>query len=461
MTIEDETQRDLAPGEARCPGPGVQDFYALDHNPPPPGLMAEHYVYAGSEPLAPERYTSLEFHEREIEKVWRKVWQVACREEDVARVGDTSVYDIGDDSILVVRAEDGRLRAFWNSCLHRGTALRTEPGNVAELRCPFHGFCWSLEGRSTEIVCEWDFPHIEPDEFNLPEVRLDTWGGFVFICMSDDAPSLVDFLGPLPKYFDPFPLEHRHTVAHVVKVMPANWKVALEAFLESFHVIRTHPQVLSYVGDANSQYDNFGSAFNFNRMISLKAIPSPHVAAFTSPEDTLQTARETYGWEGEIVLAEGVTVRQELARAAREELADRTGLDLSNSADSDILDTLQYYLFPNFVPWAGVGLPLIYRFLPNGHDPDSSLMEVWVLQAHEPGSDFPAPAPLRRLSLDEDWTKAPELGGLGPVFNQDSFNMPRVQKGLKTMRGKGVMLANYQESRIRHLHGLLDKYLES
>jgi 8-oxo-dGTP pyrophosphatase MutT (NUDIX family) len=196
-------------------------------------------------------------------------------------------------------------------------------------------------------------------------------------------------------------------------------------------------------------------------MISLKAIPSPHVAEFTSPEDTLQAARETYGWEGDIVLAEGVTVREELARAARAELSERTGVDLSNAADSDILDTLQYYLFPNFVPWAGIGLPLVYRFLPNGHDPDSSLMEVWVLQAHEPGSDFPPPAPLRHLTREEDWTKAPELGGLAPVFNQDSFNMPRVQKGLKTMRGKGVMLANYQESRIRHLHGLLDKYLES
>ena len=86
---------------------------------------------------------------------------MACREEEIPQVGDTLVYDIVDASLLIVRTAPDEIRAFHNSCLHRGTQLRAGPGHVAELRCPFHGFTWNLDGSFREMPCSWDFPHVE------------------------------------------------------------------------------------------------------------------------------------------------------------------------------------------------------------------------------------------------------------------------------------------------------------
>ena len=92
-------------------------------------------------------------------------------------------------------------------------------------------------------------------EWSLPEVRVGTWGGFVFINMDPDAEPLESFLGDLPEHFAKWPLEQRYKAVHVAKVFPTNWKVVQEAFMEAFHVVATHPQLLAGIGDANSQYD--------------------------------------------------------------------------------------------------------------------------------------------------------------------------------------------------------------
>ena len=111
------------------------------------------------------------------------------------------------------------------------------------------------------------------------------------------------------------------------------------------------------------------------------------------------------------------------------------------------------------MPWAGVGAPTCYRFRPNGDDPDSSVMDV-VLLSPVPEGERPPAAKVRFLRDDEKWTDAPELGGLGAIFEQDTSNLARIQRGLKASV-KGVTLAEYQESRIRHFHAVLDRYLRA
>ena len=96
---------------------------------------------------------------------------MACREEDIPDVGDTTVYSIAHLSILIVRSAPDSIKAFYNACLHRGRLLREEDGHASELRCPFHGYCWNLDGSLKQIPAEWDFPHVDPDDFHLPEVR--------------------------------------------------------------------------------------------------------------------------------------------------------------------------------------------------------------------------------------------------------------------------------------------------
>ena len=161
------------------------------------------------------RYTSREFHELEKAKLWPRVWQMVCREEHIPHAGDFYVYEIVDKSLLVVRQADASIKAFYNSCLHRGRQLATGSGHATQLRCPFHGFTWHLDGQLKEIPCRWDFPDVKDHDCALPEVHVGTWGGWVFINMSAQPEPLAKYLGPLPSHFANWGLDHSYLGAHV------------------------------------------------------------------------------------------------------------------------------------------------------------------------------------------------------------------------------------------------------
>jgi hypothetical protein len=125
-----------------------------------------------------------------------------------------------------------------------------------------------------------------------------------------------------------------------------------------------------------------------------------------------------------------------------------------------MLDAVEYFAFPNFFPWGGYLQNLVYRFRPLPGEPEKSLMEVIRLQPIPADGEVPPPAELHLLASDEPWTEAEELGGLGPIFEQDWSNIPFVQRGLRASKKRGVTLGNYQEARIRHFHRTLDHYLQ-
>ena len=143
---------------ARDPSYSFQELLDRESVPVPDALRDSTETYLGSEDLDISRWTSREFFDREVEKVWRKTWQMACRESQVREAGDYFVYDIVNDSILITRSESGELRAYYNSCLHRGRVLKRGAGNSSEFRCPFHGWTWNLDGEFQGAPCQWDFP---------------------------------------------------------------------------------------------------------------------------------------------------------------------------------------------------------------------------------------------------------------------------------------------------------------
>ena len=459
-----DTMPEVQPGAARSDGPTVQSLLAADTRAVPTPLLDENYEFLGSADIDKERYLSHDFHRREVEKVWKKVWQFACREEDIPEAGDYVVYDVADISLIVVRTDTGEIKAFHNACLHRGTRLCDDVGHATQLRCPFHGFTWNLRGALTDVPCRWDFPHIDDAEFALPEAQTGVWAGFVFVNPDADAPSLADYLGDLDKHLAPFALQDRFKAVHVAKVIDCNWKVGMEAFLESYHVISTHPQLLEYLGDCNTQYDVYPRTDGlpgFNRMITAQATSSPHLEPL-EPQDVLEAMLRDFYPEGvgAFEVPEGQSARPIVAEAMRTKLAATSGADVSTISDSEILDAIQYFVFPNLVPWAGVGAPLTYRFRPYGNDPDRCIFDIMLLVPLPPGVPKPKGAPVHWLGPDEDYNAAPELGGLSAVFNQDLSNLPQVQRGLKSMTKPGVTLANYQEIRIRQFHRDLDACLD-
>jgi phenylpropionate dioxygenase-like ring-hydroxylating dioxygenase large terminal subunit len=434
----------------------------LDRETRPVPAALRHVGSADPGPAAVPRahYTSREVHELELERVWRRVWQMACREEQVAEVGDSVVYDIAGASVVVVRSAPGVVRAFVNSCLHRGTQLRTQPGRITQLRCPFHGFTWNLDGTFAGMPCAWDFTHVDAPEFCLPQAQVGTWGGFVFVNLDRDAAPLEDYLEILPEHFASWDLGDRYVSAHVVRALPCNWKVALEAFIESYHTVAVHPQLLTTSGDTQTEYDVYPGVRHVNRMITPVGIASEHVDEPVAEQDILDAMFLTKD-DPDAAVPEGTTARQVLAARTRRQLAERTGRDFSDITDCEALDAIEYFVFPNFVPWAGYTTPLVYRFRPDGDDHRRSVMDVMLLEPRPASAARPEAAPTRHLAPDERWADAAELGYLGRILDQDTATLARVQRGLEANAAVPVTLARYQESRIRHFHRTLVEYLGS
>jgi nitrite reductase/ring-hydroxylating ferredoxin subunit len=440
-------------------GRSVPDYFARDLSSPPESLTASQPGFFGTQDLSKDRYLSPEWHRREMDLMWPKVWQVACHEQEIAKVGDHYVYEIGELSFLVVRTDETEIKAYYNSCLHRGTRLKDCAGNSASIRCPFHGWTWRLDGALERIPADWDFPQVEKSRFALREVRVDRWGGFVFLCQDAEGPSLPEWLGPLPEHFARMPYDKRQVVAHVRRVLPANWKTAQEAFVESYHVSMTHPQNAANTNDLDTQYDVLSD--NVNRMITLVGVPGPTYGYALTEQEILDSLAESG-----LVMPDGTPFQVGAAPSARVVLTEITkqmwahqaGLDPAELTAYDLIDGVEYSVFPNFSPWAGLGVPFAYTFTPYRDDPDRCIWDIWVLWPRPEGSPAQPAPPIKVVNDPERFADVPELSWIGHLLDQDMVNMARIQQGLKSLP-KGVTMSAYQESRIRHHHHRLESYL--
>ncbi len=443
------------------PGPSVQEVLARDVNLAPAVMLNESPATGlGEGDVDIERYFSKAWHDQEVEKVWRKTWQPACRIEEIPNVGDHVIYEIVHDSLIVVRSSPTEVRAYVNSCLHRGTQLRTSGGSVKQFKCPFHGWTWNLDGKLTALPGAWDFPQVDHVKACLPEAKVGLWGGFVFINFDPACEPLQTYLEILPEHFEAFALEDRYKAAHVAKIMPCNWKLAMEAFIESYHVPQAHPQVLGYYGDENTQYDVWPGVHHVNRMIAVQGVASPSQADLHHDVTIKHIRRDVPFYGGAPIEAtSSQDARAKLAQRAREKITKASGRDMSALSDSESLDLIEYLLFPNMVPWGGQALPITYRFRPLGDDPERSIMEIMFLFSKREDGSHPDPASITWLGEDEPWSNAPELGSAAVVADQDTENLKRIQRGLRASKKPGVTLGRYQESRIRHYHHTLDAYM--
>lgn len=459
--MDRDSVQKVLPGSPRCPGPGWDELVAAEKRPVPQFLKEHSYAYMGSEPLAAARYTSRQFFDAEISKMWPNVWQFAARDEEMPEPGDVVVYENAGRSYLLARQNDGSVRAFHNVCLHRGRKLRLESGYAKEFRCPFHGFTWNTDGTLKEIPCRWDFGHLTDERMKLPEARTERWGGYIFLRESDTGLSLEEYLAPLPEHFKRWRHEDCTTTIWIAKVVPANWKAVSEAFMEAWHSLVTHPQILPFTGDANTLYNVYGD--NVNLALTPFAVLSPHIDPNGKEQQWIVDEFLKYngragGKDLDVKVPKGMTAREAMAATNRDRYTKLSGRDHSHAIDAELLDAFVYNVFPNFAPWGGFMPNIVYRWRP-WPDQDSTLMEVRILTRVPPETKIPRSVPMRMLSNDESWASATELGTLGSVFDQDMGNLPYVQQGLKASKTGEVNLGDYQEIRIRHFHRTLDKYL--
>ena len=445
--------------QLRCPGPGVAELLAAETRPVPPGVLEDSWRDLGTAAIAADRYTSRAFFEAEKSRMWPKIWQMAARDDELPHPGDLVVYENVGRSYVVIRQDDGSVRAFHNVCLHRGRKLRTDSGAATELECPFHGFTWNLNGSLKRVPCAWDFAHLASRDMHLPELRVGHFAGFIFVTENPAAPPLEDYLDPLPRIFARWRLDECFTGVWVGKVIKANWKVCAEAFMEAWHSVATHPQILAFTGDANTRYSLWGD--HANLALTPFGVLSPHLEGKGLGENAILEAMGLGGGRNAgvgVTLAEGQSARHALAAANRAKHLDDLGYDSSDVTDSELLDAYTYNVFPNLSPWGGFGPNIVYRWRP-WPDENATLMEVRLLVRPPKGVPRPRAVEMTLLADDEPWSSFTGYGGLGAIFDQDMANLPYVQDGLHASPNNRVELSNYQESRIRQFHQTLDKYL--
>ena len=450
----------LKPGEAREQGPSLRDELLRDPTPPPAPLLEESYEFLGDEDISFENYTSPDFAQAEYEKLWSKVWQWACHVDHIPQPGDYFVYDIGDLSALIVRTENREIKAYFNSCMHRGTQLK-QPGTCGfskELRCPFHGWTWSLEGQLVDLPQAWDFPHVTADSHQLPEMPVDIWEGFVFINFDQEAEPLNEYLGVLPRHWEDWGLSQRYIETHIRKHLPCNWKAAAEAFIEAYHVRETH--ATGQLGDeVTTQYDVFGE--NVSRFIHTRGLNSPLRSNPRTEDELLERISGRTLGEGDLTLPPGVRARDYYANHVQETMGERYGHDFSHLSESITLDSIEYYLFPNAFFFPGLSLPMVYRFRPDPTSPDFSYFDLLFMRPRPPEGEAPPPPEVIELGIDESYSTAEGVGPLGRVYDQDTANLAAQTRGFKSSFKNGQTLGNYQEIRVRHLQQRVKTYLEA
>jgi nitrite reductase/ring-hydroxylating ferredoxin subunit len=430
-------------------------------------LELDSLLVRDDEVLPRARYTSPDFAALEFERLWGRVWQVACREEEVSDVGDFCEYLIGDQSILVVRSGTDAVRSYHNSCLHRGTRLAEGSGHFDEgsIRCRYHAWRYDLGGRLVEVVDSQEFAPM-PELVCLGAVHSELWGGFVWVNLDPSPPPLLEHLGPLPELLGPYHLDRMRLRTYLSTVLPANWKAVVDAFNEGYHVQGTHPQLLPWTDDVNLEYEPLGIHSHYGRLPNARRTlrPSPRLGLAEGEYDEgeiLASFVEGLGglfYDDERALvekvrstpSEGESLLSRYQRGRRELLSVR-GVPVDDFADDQLTSADDVYFFPNMVGPIYPGNAILFRVRPNGLDPDSAIKDTWFLEWPIEGDVHKRAK--RRFYPDwreRDW---------GLITNQDYANMEHVQIGLKSRGAPGLRLNRRQETNVLHMHRTIDSYL--
>jgi nitrite reductase/ring-hydroxylating ferredoxin subunit len=396
------------------------------------------------------------------------VWQLACREEELPRVGDYLEYKIGRQSVLIVRSSETDFQAFYNVCPHRGSELRCGVGNTREIRCRYHSWRWNLDGTIKEVPDIEDFSEdlTTPECLNLRQVRLATWAGFIFISLDPQAAPLSEFLDPIPQFLDNYEIGEMRFAFYATIRTPTNWKTALDAFNEVYHSYGVHPQVLSFFDPAREKYEQYGVHSRMGMEFEDWGEPSPRLGIKPDPIVSLQDMLATFTAVGCVTPEDVSAVAKLHASGLREDMSPGSftvqmlrenaairNVDVSKLDDPDLLLNWDWNLFPNLMIAPMSEACFVWRFRPDGDDPDSCLYDMWVLRKFPPHEPSP---PIVRLFFERpaDMPRSKE----NLAILQDLANLSNVQRGLHS-NGVTHLKCGRSEANIRHFHRVLDRYL--
>jgi choline monooxygenase len=402
------------------------------------------------------RYISPEFAAIEHAKVWPKAWIIACSVDHVSEPGDFFEFRLAGASVLIVRGQDGALRAFQNACRHRGNMLCTGSGSdLSELRCPYHRWTWDLAGRLREVPSRKGFGLLQNDDYPLLSVQVDTWGPFVFVNLDMGAEPLTDYLEGVPADISWLDLTTFRCTFTTITPIKANWKVVSEGFSETYHIQGIHRELLGCLDDINS-----GQKVWTRHGVSYQpyGVPSPRLGRNVADQVVWDSFIVTQGGRmgpdhiaGEPLpeRPDGVLVRDLIADRVRAHQATQ-GADLSDYTTEQILDLSQYNLFPNTTVLVSGDLCTVLSSRP-GVTPDDS----YLVAMHFSPRATNQVERIRPMDVDVPLEQA----NFGQVLNQDFGVLATMQTGLHAPGLDHIVLSS-EECRIITTQRTLSRYCE-
>lgn len=441
------------------------------------------------------RYTDPAFLALEFEKLWPRVWQVAARIDAIPEVNDFTTYEIGDQSVFVVRTGEDAVRAYHNVCPHRGTALTEGSGTFdhGNIICPFHGWRWDTEGDNKYVLAREEFNggKLCDSDVALKSLKCEVFAGFVFINFDPECIPFDDHIAPVRSLLEDLNIgEMRHYWWKSIPI-PANWKVAQEAFFEAYHVPATHPQLETaaaefiYAADIDGDYENYS-----HHNVDYETFPHGHGRFFAGANTPMRgkVAKQTSNQQATVdpvdamaarlqllvdgmdaqVLQEDVDILRQLRGKAIPEgsslgaeyvkalYADAAAKERPMPKPTpDILGMWggEIFIFPNMMVLPQAGNAMIYRVRPDAANPDQCTFEIFSTRS------LPADAPRARAEITpvEDITDPQQVL---QIPRQDLGNLKRIQKGLHSRSIRQIWLASHHEQLILGMHQEMDRYLK-
>lgn len=400
-----------------------------------------------------ERYYSPAFAELEVQRLWPKVWQLACTVDHVAEPGDYFEYRCGPYSVLIVRGDDGTLRAFQNVCRHRGNSLCAGSGaDLREVRCGYHGWTWDLSGALKRVPNRKGFGTLQMSEFPLVAVSVDTWERLVFVNLDVDAAPLTEFLEEVPHDIGWLGLGDFRCYSTMTIEVDANWKTIADGFSETYHVQTLHPELHRCMDDVYAPQVIWGYT---GKSEQLYGVPSPNLKQVPSDAEVWDAYVCTQG--ALMGVAEGTPFPDDHAgRSAKDVIADRTrafaasrGVDLSWASTDQVMRLHQYNVFPNMSLLTNADHLTVMTSHP-GPDPDQGEFVMFLWTRMPPGAPRIKPADVRMTANEAE---------PGLVMTQDINVLARLQRGLHQPGFTHLTLSN-EERRVINMHRNLERYLQ-
>ena len=410
--------------------------------------------------------------------MWTKVWLLLGREAELPKPGDWQMEPVGPEQILMVRQEDGGVKAFYNVCQHRGNQLvQDDKGHVRRFVCKYHSFAYLPDGSLQFAPDKEDFPEGNPcEKLRLEELRCETFAGFIWVNMDPDCISLKDFLGPI---WDEWESRELHTWTRTMANsmwLPCNWKTPIDNFNEIYHVPPVHmraspktdrTKIISLVAGHYSETRLDLSDEGHNRMV----LKGSYGVGVTDKDGNIigpladqlrYWGLDPAGFKGRLA-----DTREALQKAKRENGLELGYTHYANVPDEQLTDDFHYTLFPNFAVslWAD-GFHFM-RLRPHMSDPEQCLFDSWwysspashdqphslnLLPSRTKHNPADGEAPLRMLEFGKDSMEP------APAIDEDIAVFVTQQRGFHSRGFKGVFLSN-QEKRVRRNNELIDDYI--